>query len=62
MVAKIYLKISANRIFWQFYVITMDFSKKLKFSFLVNLHHFVEHYEARKYEELIWSEKRDIAA
>ena len=31
----------------------MDFSKKLKFLFLVNLHHFVEHYETRKDEESI---------
>ena len=35
----------------------MDFSKILKFLYLVNLHHFVEHYEARKDEELICSEK-----
>ena len=44
----------------------MDFSKKKKkkknltFLFLVNLHHFVEHYEARKDEKPIWSEKWDI--
>ena len=31
----------------------MDFSKKLKFLFLVNLHYYVEHYEARKDEEPI---------
>ena len=36
----------------------MDFSKKkqkktMKFLFSVNLYHFVEHYEARKVEELI---------
>ena len=31
----------------------MDFSKKLKFLFLVNLNYFVEHYEARKDEEPI---------
>ena len=33
------------------------FSKKLKFLFLVNLHHFIEHYEARKDEEPICSAK-----
>ena len=31
----------------------MDFFKKLKFLFLVNLHHFVEHHEAKKDEEPI---------
>ena len=31
----------------------MDFSKKQKFLYLVDLHHFVEHYEARKDEELL---------
>ena len=31
----------------------MDFLKKLKFLFLVNLHHFVEHYETRKIGEAI---------
>ena len=31
----------------------MDFFKKLKFLYSVNLHHFVEHYEARKDEEPI---------
>ena len=31
----------------------MDFSKKMKLSFLINLHHFIEHYEARKDEEPI---------
>ena len=30
----------------------MDFSKKLKFLFLVNLYHFVEQYEARKDEKV----------
>ena len=27
--------------------------KKMKFLFLVNLHHFIEHYEARKNEESV---------
>ena len=40
----------------------MDFSKNWKFVFLVNLHNFVEHYEALKKEEPIWSEKWDITA
>ena len=40
----------------------MDFFKKLKFLFLVNLHHFIEHYGARKDEEPIWSGERDIRA
>ena len=33
----------------------MGFSKKkkMKFLFLVNLHHFIEHYEARKNEESV---------
>ena len=31
----------------------MDFFKKLKFLFLVNLHDFVEHHEGRKDEEPI---------
>ena len=45
----------------------MDFLKKLKCLFLVNLHHFVENYEVRKDEEstlltnqcltLIWAGK-----
>ena len=38
------------------------FKKTLKFLFLVNLHHFVEHYEDRKDEEPIWSEEWDITA
>ena len=29
----------------------MDFSKKLKFLFSVNLYYFIEHHEARKDEE-----------
>ena len=40
----------------------LDFPKKLKFLFLVNLHHSLEHYEARKVEEPIWSEKWGITA
>ena len=40
----------------------MDFSKKLKFLFSVNLHYFIEHHEARKDEESIWSGKWDIRA
>ena len=49
--------------FWQFQATIMDFFfKKMKFSFLVNLHHFVEHYEARIDEEPIWSGKWDITA
>ena len=35
----------------------MDFSRKLNFLFLVNLHHFIENYEARKDEEPILSVK-----
>ena len=31
----------------------MDFPKKINFFFLVNRHHFIEHYEARKDEEPI---------
>ena len=31
----------------------MDFSKKFKVLFLVNQHHFVEHYEARNDAEPI---------
>ena len=31
----------------------MEFSKKLILLFLVNLHHFAEHYEAREDEEPI---------
>ena len=31
----------------------MDFSKELKFLFSVNLHHFIEHSDARKDEEPI---------
>ena len=40
----------------------MDFSKKLKFLFLVNLHHSIEHYKGWKDEEPIWSGKWDIRA
>ena len=40
----------------------MDFSKKLKFLFLVNLKHLIEHYDARKDEEPNRSEKSDIRA
>ena len=35
----------------------MDFSKKLKFLFLVNLKHLIEHYDARNDEEPNLSEK-----
>ena len=39
------------------------FKKKTpKFLFLVKLHHFVEHYEARKGEGPIWSKNWDITA
>ena len=40
----------------------MDFLKNLDFLFLVNMHHFVKHCEARKEEEPIWSEKCDKTA
>ena len=39
-----------------------SFKKKLKFLFLVHLHHFVEHCEARKDEDPNRSEKLDIVA
>ena len=40
----------------------MDFPKKLKFVFLVNLYHFIEHYEVKNYEVAIWSGIWDIIA
>ena len=40
----------------------MDFFKKMKFLFLVNLHHFLERYEARKDEQPISSGKLDVTA
>ena len=40
----------------------MDFLQKLKFLLLVNLHNFVECFEARKDEESIWSEEWDTTA
>ena len=40
----------------------MDFSKKMKFLFLVNLKDLIERYDARKDEEPNWSEKSDIRA
>ena len=40
----------------------MDFSKKLTFLFLINLHYFFEPYEARKDEEPVLSGKWDITA
>ena len=40
----------------------MDFSKKNKVLYLVNLNHFFEHYETRKDKEPTWSGKWDITA
>ena len=40
----------------------MDSFLKMEILFLVNSYHFVEHYEARKDEEPIWSGKSDKIA
>ena len=53
MVARNCLKFPLNQFLRQFEATIMEFSEKLKFLFLVNLHHFIEHYEARKNEEPI---------
>ena len=62
MVAQNCLKFSLNQFHSQFSATIMDFSKKFKFLFLVNLPHFIEYYEIRKDEERIWSGKWDIRA
>ena len=62
MVAQNCSKLSLNQYLQQFLAFIMSFSKKMKCLFLVNLHHFIEHYEARNNEEPIWSGKWDIRA
>ena len=42
------LKISIKSISLVILSTIMNFLKKLKFLILINLHHFIEHYEARK--------------
>ena len=53
MVARNCLKFPLNQFLRQFEATIMEFSEKLKFLFLVNLYHFIEHYEAGKNEEPI---------
>ena len=56
---KIFIKSISLAILSNHYVFFKKKKKKMKCLFLVNLHHFMEHYEARKDEEPIWRGKWD---